>query len=209
MPGLGKKYKVLFGASTGEQYSPRWPTRSHTSGGFTNVKHVKRVAIQTVMTLVPIEHVTLTQRYQILDGNHLDLRIPADTMVTGAMLAKTPQSMIYQHLTNSGQINRKATQRATDAIKAATKEIFGETPTEKNIWASMRHKDITHKIRDFLWKHAHGIYRLGKFWTHIPGYESRAECPICNKYNTLAHIISECDSEEQATIWESTNELWR
>ena len=91
----------------------------------------------------------------------------------------------------------------------ATKVLFGETPTEKAIWVSMHHKDITRKVKDFLWKHTHRIYRLGKSWNHIPGYKSRAKCPICSKYNTLGHIISECDATERETIWNSANELWR
>ena len=143
------------------------------------------------------------------DPNEIDLRIPADTMVTGAMLAKTSQSLIYHHLTNNGQINRKATQRATEIIKTAAKELFGNTPTEKAIWMSMRHKDITRKIRDFLWKHTHGIYRLGRSWTHIPGFEDRAKCPMCHKYDTLDHIVSECDATERTTVWSAANELWR
>ena len=57
----------------------------------------------------------------------------------------------------------------------------------------MRHKNIAKKMRDFLRKHAHGIFRQGAFWTHIPGLEDRAECPICDKYDTLEHMMSECD----------------
>ena len=83
-----------------------------------------------------------------------------------------------------------------EKVKAAMKEIFEVTPTEKAIWGSLRHKDISKKIRDFLWKHMHGIYRLGKFWTHIPGYGERAECPICGKYDMLDHIVTKCDSTE-------------
>jgi len=143
------------------------------------------------------------------EQEEIDLRIPADTMVTGASLASTTQSMIYHHLTNKGEISRMATKRTTEKIKIATKEIFGTTPTEQAIWKSMRHKDITRKIRDFLWKNTHGLYRLGNFWNHIPGCENRAECPICGKEDTLAHIITECDSMEKNTIWEQTNELWK
>ena len=117
--------------------------------------------------------------------------------------------MIYYYPTNSEQVNRKATHERPSRIKAAAKELFGETPTEKAIWASMRHKDITRKVTDFLWKHAHGIDRLGKSWNHIPGYEDRAERPIRNKYDTLEHIISECDATERETVWNSANELWK
>ena len=89
------------------------------------------------------------------------------------------------------------------------KETFGETPTDEAIWKSMRHKDITKKIQDFLWKHAHGIFRLGAFWTHIPSFEDRAECPICNKYDTFEHMMLECDSVERKTVWDQANQLWR
>ena len=89
------------------------------------------------------------------------------------------------------------------------KETFGETPTDEAIWKSMRHKDITKKIQDFLWKHAHGIFRLGAFWTHIPSFEDRAECPMCNKYDTFEHMMSECDSVERKTVWDQANQLWR
>lgn len=143
------------------------------------------------------------------DRDELDLRIPADTMTTGATLARTGQSLIYHHLTSEKEMDRIATRHSVEKIKVATKEIFGETPTEETIWRSMRHKDITRKVRDFLWKSAHGIYKLGSFWTRIPGYEDRAECPLCSKYDTLEHIISECVSTERRVVWEQANRLWR
>ena len=119
------------------------------------------------------------------EQDEIDLRIPADTMTTGAKLAQTSQSLIYHHITNKGNIKRAATQRSIEKVKIAVKETFGETPSEEAVWRSMRHRDITKKIRDFLWKHAHGIYRLGSFWNHVPGCENRAECPLCNKQDTF------------------------
>ena len=139
----------------------------------------------------------------------IDLRVPADTTVTGAMLAKTGQSMLYRHLTSRERVGRRATRQNVEKVKIAAKEIFEVTPMEKAIWESIRHKDVSRKVRDFLWKHMHGIYRLGSFWTHIPGYEERAECPICGKYDTLAHIVAECDSTECNTVWEQANALWK
>ena len=130
-------------------------------------------------------------------------------MTTGAALAKVSQSLIYQHLTNGEGIDRTATTRSLEKVKAATKEIFGITPTDEAIWKGIRNKDITKKIRDFLWKHAHGIYRLGKFWDHIPGYEGRAECPMCGQYDTFEHIVTDCDSVKRVTVWKQANHLWR
>ena len=90
-----------------------------------------------------------------------------------------------------------------------TKEILEETPTDEAIWKGTRHKDITRKIRDFLWKHTHGIYRIGALWTHIPGHNIRPECPIRGKYDTFEHIASECDSTERMTVGDQAHRLWK
>ena len=65
------------------------------------------------------------------------------------------------------------------------------------------------KIRDFLWKHTHGIYRSGSFWNHIPGCENRVKCPLCEKEDTFEYIIAECDSVERHTTWDQANQPWR
>lgn len=120
---------------------------------------------------------------QTADRDKIDLRIPADMITTGAMLAKVGQSVIYHHLTSRENVKRSATRRSVEKVKIAAKEMFDRTPTEGAIWESIGHRDISKKIRDFLWKHMHGIYRLGKFWNHIPGCGGRVEWPICGKYD--------------------------
>jgi ribonuclease HI len=139
----------------------------------------------------------------------IDLSIPEHTMTTGAKLTKATQSMIYHHLKEQGEIKRHSTQRALDRTLEEAKDAFGLTPTIGAIWKGMRHRDISKKGRDFLWKHAHGIFRLGSFWDNIPGYEDRGECPICKQHETFQHIVQECDSKERKTIWKAANELWK
>ena len=139
----------------------------------------------------------------------IDLRVPAGTVTTGAKLAQTGQNLIYHYLKGAGGAKRVATRRTIERIKTAAKENFGETPTEAAIWKSMRHKDITKKVRDFLWKHAHGIYRLGNAWSHIPGCENRATCPRCNEQDTFEHILMDCDSTERRVAWDRANTLWK
>ena len=146
---------------------------------------------------------------KVTDWDGMDLCIPVDMMAMGAMLAKVGQSTIYHHLTNQGLIDWKATSQNVERVKIATKELFEITLMEKVIWVSIRHKDVLKKIRDFLWKHMHGIYRLGNFWSHIPGYGERAKCLICGKYDTFGHIAAKCDSMEWNTVWEQANGLWR
>lgn len=46
---------------------------------------------------------------KVPNNDEIDLKIPADTMTTGAVLAKVSQSLIYQRLTNSEGIDRTAT----------------------------------------------------------------------------------------------------
>jgi len=75
------------------------------------------------------------------------------------------------------EINRKNKDR--------NKGILSKTPSNEAIWRSFRLKDITREVLDLQWKHIHGI----AFWEHIPGLEERAECPLCDKYDTFGHIV--------------------
>jgi hypothetical protein len=73
--------------------------------------------------------------------DEIDLRIPVDTMVTEARLARTTQKLIYSHLTNSGNTSGMAKQWPMERIKDVAKAIFEVTmtPTEEAIWRSVRH----------------------------------------------------------------------
>ena len=95
--------------------------------------------------------------------DEIDMRIPTDTMNTGTSLTKVTQSLIYSHLINRGKPSRVATTRSIETITIAIKEAFGVMPAEPAVWGGMRHKDVSKKIRDFLWKSAHGLYRIGGF----------------------------------------------
>ena len=43
-------------------------------------------------------------------------------------------------------------------IQNCTEDQFGYIPSVDQIWASMRNKDSSHTIRDFLWKTTHNAY---------------------------------------------------
>ena len=143
------------------------------------------------------------------EENSINLKVPCDTVTTGAKLNRITQSTIYKHLKNKQNITRRTTNRSLNLIRNATKTAFDFTPTDEAIWKSVRHKDITKKVRDFLWKQMHGIYRLGNFWTNIPECEERAICPLCNETETFQHIVESCRSTETTVIRQATNELWR
>ena len=109
----------------------------------------------------------------------IDLEVPYDTVTTGAKLAAVTQSLICHRLKGEGEVMRKMTSRSLEIIKEEAKDKFGLVPTTSAVWRSIRHRDISKRIRDFLWKHAHGVYRLGAFWNNVSGYEERGTCPLC------------------------------
>ena len=73
--------------------------------------------------------------------------MPKITVTTGAKLNKTSQGLIYRRLDNRGEIVRRATNRSLNLVRDVTEIIFDVTPMEDTVWKSMRHKDMTKKMR--------------------------------------------------------------
>ncbi|KAJ7836570.1 hypothetical protein B0H14DRAFT_2589633 [Mycena olivaceomarginata] len=46
-----------------------------------------------------------------------------------------------------------------------------KTPTDEDIWRSIRHKDIGRKAHNFLWKALLQTFKCGSYWRNIPTYE--------------------------------------
>ncbi|KAJ7896822.1 hypothetical protein B0H13DRAFT_2234446 [Mycena leptocephala] len=78
---------------------------------------------------------------------------------------------------------RLTTEANTKLIQTSIHECYGFLPTTQQIWKSIRHKDFTRQIRNFLWKTIHGAYHTGKYWLHIP--------------------------EWQAEVWQLAQEMWQ
>ncbi|KAI9571285.1 hypothetical protein HD554DRAFT_2074873 [Boletus coccyginus] len=69
--------------------------------------------------------------------------------------------------------------------------------------------DIRRPIQNFLYRAMAGFLRLGDFWTNIPNYEMRAACPHCkDTTESLAHVLTECETEANTIIWELTKPAW-
>ncbi|KAJ7497835.1 hypothetical protein B0H11DRAFT_1696870, partial [Mycena galericulata] len=52
-------------------------------------------------------------------------------------------------------------------------------------------------------------HRIGKFWTHIPGFEDRAECHACGEVESMEHILLNCRKPGRAKVWELAETLWK
>ena len=82
-------------------------------------------------------------------------------------------------------------------------------PTDSRIWQSIRSKDITRTVRNFLWMMLHNAYKCGKYWDNIPNYSHQAMCQKCNAEESLEHILIDCRQiVAQDTIWKLCRQLW-
>ncbi|EIW64977.1 uncharacterized protein TRAVEDRAFT_87149, partial [Trametes versicolor FP-101664 SS1] len=132
----------------------------------------------------------------------MTLPAPERYTVRGASLLYLTQKLAYKGIQEwNEKPARRATARNVAAAQTALSEWSGERPTESSIWLLLRKDPVSRKIRDFIWKALHGGHRVGKFWSHIPGYEARATCSTCGALDTMEHILCECTAEGQRTAW--------
>ncbi|RDX49565.1 RnaseH-domain-containing protein, partial [Lentinus brumalis] len=127
---------------------------------------------------------------------------PVDFLRKGASLRWITQRLAYKGIRNSkAKEEREASARMIAQVQASLQDVLGTSPTSGRIWKSIRHKDIPRKMRDFWWKALHNALRVGHYWSHITGYEMRANCMICGSEESLEHILLECDAPGQRCIW--------
>ncbi|KAJ7750007.1 hypothetical protein B0H16DRAFT_1374447, partial [Mycena metata] len=144
------------------------------------------------------------------DADQIDLQIPDHLQLRGAKLSTLSQRTAYRGIKAlKEKVHRKATDENVLSTQQAVKSLFKKAPTEKLIWKSIRSKDLSRQVRNFMWKTSHGAHRIGKFWAHIPEMEDRANCQHCGGIETMEHILLECNRPGQAEIWNLAEALWR
>jgi len=52
------------------------------------------------------------------------------------------------------------------------------------------------------------MYMTGDKWSDVPNFEDRARCSICNRVETMQHIITDCNSEVRKVIWKEAQKMW-
>ncbi|KAI0338441.1 ribonuclease H-like protein [Trametopsis cervina] len=139
-----------------------------------------------------------------------DLRTIAKFLPQGAQIATISQSTIYAGIMERKSKDiRRATQDSLAQVKTAIKTTSGLTPTDTQIWKSIRSTTTGRRMRVFLWKLLHQGFHCGDWWKHIAGYEGRAVCSFCGSTDSLQHIISECNIPGQAQIWDFARQTLR
>jgi len=82
-------------------------------------------------------------------------------------------------------------------------------PPEAKIWKGLRSKEFSRPIKYFLWMSTHDGYKVGPYWSKIPGFESRGECQKCGVTESMEHILTKCEELGQAEIWTLVKDAWK
>ncbi|KAI0782454.1 ribonuclease H-like protein [Irpex lacteus] len=138
------------------------------------------------------------------------LNIPNEWNLTGAKLSTLTQALAYKGIRERQQYRQRAAAEAPldMARNCVHDHLGGRKPTDATIWHGLRNKDISRNISDFLWRATHKSQRVGKYWDHIPGFETRATCPLCDEEESMEHILVDCDSPERKIIWRLAEKAW-
>jgi zinc-binding in reverse transcriptase/RNase H len=147
----------------------------------------------------------------------IDLTTPEHLRLSGAKLSQMTQSLAYRSIRllkmeaprYQEALDRRSTSINLERARESAQTLSQRLPMDKNIWNSLRHKDFSKKVRFFLWVTMHDGYKVGKYWTNIPGYEDRGICNTCQTLETMEHILTVCEAPGQAQIWSLAERLWR
>ncbi|KAJ7616835.1 hypothetical protein DFH06DRAFT_1107689 [Mycena polygramma] len=140
----------------------------------------------------------------------IDLRVHPDFKIRGMKLSTLTQATAYAAIKESKEaVSRKASDNNVKQVVSATEQNFHRIPSTAEVWKSIRHKDFSRQLRNFLWKSLHSAHRIGIFWKHMPESEEREFCQFCGEREDLEHILLKCERPGQALVWSLAKELWR
>ncbi|KAG1844908.1 hypothetical protein C8R48DRAFT_617733, partial [Suillus tomentosus] len=143
-------------------------------------------------------------------ADELDLSIPDNFNLQGEKLSKITQALAYKCIREHIPFApRRKTTSNLDVTRFTIQELTGQLETDASIWTGCRHKDLSKKVRQFIYKAMHGAHRIGEYWANIPTYEQRARCPYCNADNeSMEHILIDCPHNANSLIWSLARNTW-
>lgn len=107
------------------------------------------------------------------DIAHMAPLVPAKFNLEGAQLSTLSQAYAYAGIHKSNPPpQRTKTDIRLDMTRHAVRDACGIFPTDETIWAPLCHPDIARNIRNFLWKTAHQLQKVGEYWSNIPKLEA-------------------------------------
>ncbi|TFK83415.1 hypothetical protein K466DRAFT_498518, partial [Polyporus arcularius HHB13444] len=121
---------------------------------------------------------------------------------SGARLVALTQAHAYAWILQTKDKGHRITsERNVLRIVCTISEELRCPISAESLWKALRLKDMSRKIRVFLWKAVHDAYRLGQYWNNIPQCEHRAVCSACGVEESMEHILTDCDAPGQRVIW--------
>jgi len=94
----------------------------------------------------------------------LDLNIPDEFNLQGMKLSMISQALAYKGIREMKmKTQRRKTSNNLDITRYTIQDLTGNLETDATVWTNSRHKDLSKKIRQFLYKALHGAHRIGEF----------------------------------------------
>ena len=134
---------------------------------------------------------------------------PENMVPSGAKLSALSQKDFYRAIKKANPPpTQKKSANTIGRIQACTEEAYNTAPTISSTWKSAKHKDLTKKTQEFMWKCFHETFKIGRFWENINKYEHRGTCTHCGTEELMEHILTKCNAPSRTQIWSLANELW-
>ncbi|KAI0822699.1 hypothetical protein BC628DRAFT_1326742 [Trametes gibbosa] len=147
-------------------------------------------------------------------GDTVDLSIPDALRISGARLSVITQKLAYRVIRNlkEGKLTPRPAAAANIAnIAEELRNACEYNVPEAAIWLSIRKKDVTREVRQFLWKTIHDGFMTGRHWLRpkmSDELQERATCTICNELDSMDHILFRCAARGQGEIYRLLRETW-
>ncbi|KAF6764378.1 hypothetical protein DFP72DRAFT_1130049, partial [Ephemerocybe angulata] len=131
----------------------------------------------------------------------------------GARLRTLTQARAYEAVRGRGKATpeRTKTLRRVELAKAAVGALTGTEPTSAAIWRSLKSRRtaaLTQKYCAFVWRMLHDGQKVGEYWEDKGACSTRKDCDQCNEVESMEHILFECRTSGQETVWKLAEEAW-
>ena len=124
-------------------------------------------------------------------------------------MAALTQALAYRGIMKKKQsLLRPSSSNNIQLTREAVKWITGHEESDATIWLSLRQSTIRPKVRQFLFKTMHEVFKIGEYWNRIPDIAERSICSTCRTTESMSHILSHCRSDPNKIIWDLAKTTW-
>lgn len=139
----------------------------------------------------------------------LKLTIPKEFNLQGAKLATISQVTAYKGIMERKPTpSRQTTLYNIQSTRTALTAFQGTQETDATIWNGLKNSVIRLRVRQFLYKALHGTQKVGEYWKHINGCETRQTCSSCESTESMEHILINCHEPPPRIIWSLARRTW-